>query len=203
MPAPVVLPALTFPTAIQIKWDEVAGASHYNIYRSTASPFTPADPPYVTVQPAQVAGVNSFVDSHVASGTNYFYVVIAVDGFGNKGLASAIINGRGTGGGTPSQFSQVNTAFSATPTFTSTLGPSLFTITLTGNVTSSTLVVNAPAPVLLAFEIIQDSVGGRTFVWPTNVANGALPGLLPNSKTFQLFMFDGTNAYPLGPATTN
>src|SRR5712671_3724479 len=59
--------------------------------------------------------------------------------------------------------------FSATPTFDASTAAS-FKLTLTGNVTSSTL-SNAVAGEPISFEICQDGTGGRTFVAPTNVLN--------------------------------
>jgi hypothetical protein len=84
--------------------------------------------------------------------------------------------------------------FSATPTFDASTA-STFKLTLTGNVTSSTL-SNAVAGEPLAFEICQDGVGGRTFVPPANVQ-----GFLPISSTagacnLEVFYFDGSNAQP-------
>lgn len=93
----------------------------------------------------------------------------------------------------------ITTAYSATPTFTLPLSPSiltLFRITLTGNVTSSTLAGAAPG--IIVFQIIQDGTGNRTFVWPTNVNGAQSPDPTASAKSTQAFFFDGTNAYPLG-----
>lgn len=91
--------------------------------------------------------------------------------------------------------------FSATPVFNAAAASS-FDITLTGNVTSSTL-TGPGGGQMIVFAITQDGVGGRTFVWPTNV-KGAMtidPGV--NKKSVQAFWFDGTNAYPIGEMTSN
>jgi hypothetical protein len=103
--------------------------------------------------------------------------------------------------GTPNQ---VTTAFSATPTFSARSAGQVqgFQITLTGNVTSSTL-SGAAAGQLLVFKIVQDATGGRTFVWPTNVLNAGTPEPAANTISLQAFYFDGTNAYPAGPMTVN
>lgn len=89
----------------------------------------------------------------------------------------------------------VNTvSYSATPTFNAALGNSQV-ITLTGNVTSSTL-SNAVAGQTIAFKIIQDGTGGRSFVWPTNVLGGmAIDGSSAAGEiATQVFhCFDGTN----------
>jgi hypothetical protein len=64
------------------------------------------------------------------------------------------------------QTAQVVT-FSATPVFDCSKGLK-FEITLTGNVTSSTL-TNVPNGVTIQFTIKQDGTGGRTFVPPSGV----------------------------------
>lgn len=81
-------------------------------------------------------------------------------------------------------------SFSATPIFNAATG-GIFVMTLTGNVTSSTL-VNGTAGETVTFILSQDGTGSRTFVWPTNI-NGA-PGILAaaNAVTKVNFTFDGT-----------
>lgn len=88
-------------------------------------------------------------------------------------------------------------AFSATPTFDASLGNTQ-KITLTGNVTSSTL-SNAQAGQHLWFIIIQDGTGGHTFAWPSNVKGGMTIGANPNEVSAQEFIFDGTNARAVTP----
>lgn len=91
--------------------------------------------------------------------------------------------------------------FSATPTFNASLGNTQ-KITLTGNVTSSTL-SNATTGQTINFLICQDATGGRTFVWPTNVKGGMTIGSTLSTCSAQDFIFDGTNAYAVGPGVTN
>jgi hypothetical protein len=91
-------------------------------------------------------------------------------------------------------------SFSATPTFNAA-SFSNFKITLTGNVTSSTL-SNAVAGQTLIFEIVQDGTGGHTFVWPTNVKNAmSITGQAgaANETSIQEFFYDGSNAYAISP----
>jgi hypothetical protein len=84
--------------------------------------------------------------------------------------------------------------FSSTPIFDASTA-STFKLTLTGNVTSSTL-TNAVAGEPLAFEICQDATGGRTFVPPANV-QGWLPiASTANACSLEVFYHDGTNAQP-------
>jgi hypothetical protein len=90
--------------------------------------------------------------------------------------------------------------YSATPVFTaaSNTGNS-WAITLTGNVTSSTLVSSAPGQ-LLNFKICQDATGGRTFAWPTGFSTAATISPVASACTKQSFFWDGTNANPTSNA---
>jgi hypothetical protein len=87
--------------------------------------------------------------------------------------------------------------FSATPIFDASTAAS-FKLTLTGNVTSSTL-TNAVAGEPINFEICQDATGGRTFVPPTNVLNMGTIVSTANACSTQEFWFDGSNAVSSGP----
>lgn len=87
--------------------------------------------------------------------------------------------------------------FSATPTFDASTAAS-FKLTLTGNVTSSTL-TNAVAGEPISFEICQDATGGRTFVPPTNVLNMGTIVSTASACSTQEFWFDGSNAVSSGP----
>jgi hypothetical protein len=88
-------------------------------------------------------------------------------------------------------------AFSATPTFDASTAAS-FKLTLTGNVTSSTL-SNAVAGEPISFELCQDATGGRTFVPPANVLNMGTIVSTANACSTQEFWFDGSNAVSSGP----
>jgi len=97
-------------------------------------------------------------------------------------------------------FSLVTVSFSATPTFNLSSGSS-FQITLTGNVTSSTL-SGGTAGQTFVMKIVQDGTGGRTFVWPTNVLNAmSIAGQAGGASevSTQMFFWDGTNAYAISP----
>jgi hypothetical protein len=82
--------------------------------------------------------------------------------------------------------------FSTTPIFDASTA-STFKLTLTGNVTSSTL-SNAVAGEPLAFEICQDATGGRTFVQPANVQGWVTIPIGANACVLETFIYDGTNA---------
>ncbi|HEV7520750.1 MAG TPA: hypothetical protein VGP89_06580, partial [Candidatus Angelobacter sp.] len=82
-------------------------------------------------------------------------------------------------------------AFSATPTFDCTLG-SVQKLTLTGNVTSSSL-ANCQAGQLVAFEICQDATGGRTFANPAGLNQWSALPIAANACAVQQYSFDALN----------
>lgn len=96
----------------------------------------------------------------------------------------------------------VTVPFSATPIFTSLAQNQLFKLTLTANVTSSTLIMTGVvAPAIVTFEINQDGVGLHSFVWPTNVIGGTpiINLYIANTGIAQSFFWDGVNAVAMGP----
>jgi hypothetical protein len=102
------------------------------------------------------------------------------------------------GGGQAGAYTSVT--FSTTPTFTASSSTvNSWAITLTGNVTSSTLASSA-AGQYLAFKICQDSTGSRSFSWPTGFSAATIVFPTASTCTEQTFFWDGSNAQPLGPA---
>lgn len=103
------------------------------------------------------------------------------------------------------KFQQIATAtgFSATPTFDAAL-QNHFSITLTANVTSSTLSgsVTAGYAEIITFLICQDGTGTWTFAWPANVFGGMTISPTANKCNSQSFRYDGTNAYALSSGLT-
>jgi hypothetical protein len=96
----------------------------------------------------------------------------------------------------------VAVAFSATPTFNAGLAAMpTFTMTLTGNVTSSS-VTNLSAGQIITFIITQDGTGGRTFAFPANT-RGASP-IAPDANlvSVQSFVYDGAKLRATGPGLT-
>jgi hypothetical protein len=77
--------------------------------------------------------------------------------------------------------------FSATPVFNLASGTK-FAMTLTGNVTSSSVSGAEPGDVVY-FCIHQDATGGRTFAWPSAVPGGTIDSAA-NSTTMQAFFVD-------------
>lgn len=104
--------------------------------------------------------------------------------------------------GVPS-WAATTVTFSSTPTFDASQF-SLFEMTLTGNVTSSTISGGVRGQGII-FRITQDGVGGRTFAWPANVQSPPTVQSAPNASTEATFYYDGTaNWWPIiGPLTTS
>lgn len=98
-------------------------------------------------------------------------------------------------------FPSVTVTFSATPAFAAG-SASKFYLTLTGNVTSSTISGMVKDQIAI-FQIAQDGPGGRSFVWPTTVKNAGAVKQSAGAISVQAFTFDGSNFYPLGPMTYN
>jgi len=87
-------------------------------------------------------------------------------------------------------------SFSATPTFNASLGNS-FLLTLTGNVTSSTL-SNPATGQIITLRLCQDGSGAHTFVPPTNVLGMGTINATASACSNQTFIYDGSNAQAIG-----
>ena len=105
-------------------------------------------------------------------------------GTGNNSAAVNVVNGL--------SLSSSTVTFSATPTF-NTGEFSIFYLTLTGNVTSSSM-SNALTGMIETFIICQDATGGRTFVWPATFRGAPTVTSTASKCTTQAFVTpDGTN----------
>lgn len=95
-------------------------------------------------------------------------------------------------------------SFSATPNFNFPgPGGGTFTLTLTGNVTSSTVnTAVLTAGQTVSFIIIEDSVGGWTFAWPSIVSYPP-PQIATQAKenTLTTFLWNGSVLIPEGTTT--
>ncbi len=88
----------------------------------------------------------------------------------------------------------------ASATFDAGLG-NTFELTLTGNVTSSSL-INVQPGQWLAFIICQGGAGGPwTFAWPSNIFGGGTIGSVGGNCSTQAFYASGSNAWAVGPMT--
>ncbi len=90
-------------------------------------------------------------------------------------------------------------SFSATPVFDASLAAfPAFRMTLTGNVTSSS--VTNPTPGQIAtFVLSQDGTGGRTFAWPANFKGASFVSPDAGSVSVQSFAYDGSAWRATGP----
>lgn len=91
----------------------------------------------------------------------------------------------------------VTVPFSATPTFDASAG-NVFMMTLTGNVTGSTLGQPKSGQVL-TFSICQDNAGGHNFSWPANFAGAGTVSPTAGLCSQQSFVYDGSNTDAIGP----
>lgn len=94
-----------------------------------------------------------------------------------------------------------NVPWSATPAFDLSAG-STQSITLTGDVTSSSL-VNLTDGIQVSFLICQDASGGRQFTWPPNVRGAMQIGAVPGKCSAQSFLSDGANLFATSPGRTD
>ncbi len=139
----------------------------------------------------------------VPSGNN----AINITGSGNQTYGNNFANGIKVAGTLPNllsgggAFGLNSVTFSATPTFDASLGNTQ-TITLTGNVTSSTL-SNCSAGEWLVFDITEDATGGRTFVAPTTLKGFGTINTTASKHNVQMFYCDGTNAWAASPMQSN
>jgi hypothetical protein len=108
-----------------------------------------------------------------------------------------------TGKGVATLYTYNSVSFSATPAFTYGSGATTTSkITLTGNVTSSTI-SGGSAGQLATFVICQDATGSRTFAWPSNFFGNMTIGATASKCNAQTFTFDGTNYYATSTGVTN
>ncbi len=100
-----------------------------------------------------------------------------------------------SGGSGGSSFAPASTTvtYSATPTFGVTASIQEFTITLAGNVTSSTL-SGAAAGDILIFNICQNATGGYTFIWPTGFSAASAISTTASTCTPEIFTWNGSSA---------
>ena len=92
-------------TSIGLTWGAVAGASNYNVLRSTS-----AIGPYSVVS---ATAHSPFTDSTVVAGTGYYYVVSSNFADGTTGQISAQLNGMAGASGVPSGLTVTGTASSS------------------------------------------------------------------------------------------
>lgn len=94
---------------------------------------------------------------------------------------------------------QITMPFSATPDLDAARA-SVFVMTLTANVTSSTLSKASDGQSIIVI-LKQDGVGARTFVWPANMKGTMVISGGVNTVSAQEFRYDKSsgNAYAVSP----
>jgi hypothetical protein len=92
-------------------------------------------------------------------------------------------------------------AFSSTPVFSYGNGVNTFEITLTGNVSSSS-VSGAAAGQTANFIICQDATGSRTFTWPSSFHGSMTIGSTASKCNAQPFAYDGSAYWALSAGAT-
>ena len=80
-PTPTGLTATAGNAQVSLSWTASFGATSYNVYRSTTS-----GGPYTTI--ATNITTTGYTDTGLANGTTYYYVVTAVNGFGEGGYSN-------------------------------------------------------------------------------------------------------------------
>lgn len=108
----------------------------------------------------------------------------------NGNLVSA---GAACGAGAGVAITRTAVSFSATPTFTRSSAIQQWTMTLTGNVTSSSTSALTTGDVL-SFEFTQDGTGSRTVVLPTGFGGASLISGTASSSTVLNYRWDGAAA---------
>lgn len=132
-----------------------------------------------------IGGIQSY-----AAVTNQWIKSISTSGVpASTQPAFTDISGVATFAQTP--FVQTTVTYSATPVFAA-LGAASFIITLTGNVTSSTITGSLTGQEI-TFVIVQDGAGSHTFVFPASFKGQGTIASTINGYNVQNFIYNGTN----------
>ena len=105
--APTTLKATAGNTKVALTWTASAGASTYNVKRSTTN-----GGPYTTV--INFVNTTNFTDTGLSNGTTYFYVVTAVNASGESGFSNQASATPSAGGGGGPSWLPGNTIFYTT-----------------------------------------------------------------------------------------
>ena len=148
-----------------------------------------------TIVPATMDKRAVYSTQNIKAGSNIGVVPSPIDGSITISLQSSpTITGTAA-------FTINTTTFSSTPVFNLALG-NFQTITLTGNVSSST-VSNPVTGDRLVFNVCQDATGSRTFVWPTGFKGTMTIGSTASKCNTQEFYYDGSSYWALSAGQTN
>ena len=86
-PAAPMVTTISQPNAVQIIWQEVAGAAHYALYESGVQS-APPGVPIATVPANRGAISNSYLRAGLNDTTTRYYFVLPYDNSGNRGTLS-------------------------------------------------------------------------------------------------------------------
>jgi hypothetical protein len=120
----------------------------------------------------------------------------------SQGTCIAVANNTTVSFTTSCQQTLTSVGFSSTPAFAYGSGVNTFEITLTGNVTSSS-VSGATAGQIANFIVCQDGTGSRTFTWPSSFHGAFTIGSTASKCNAQSFAYDGSNYYAISAGVTN
>jgi hypothetical protein len=109
----------------------------------------------------------------------------------SQGTCISVANNTTVAFTTSCQQSFTPVAFSSTPAFAYGDGVNTFEITLTGNVSSSS-VSGAIAGQIANFIVCQDGTGSRTFTWPSSFHGAMTIGSAASKCNAQSFAYDGS-----------
>ena len=162
-PAPSGLTAAASYGQVSLSWTASAGATSYNVYRSTTN-----GGPYTQI----TSGVTTtnYTDTGLSNGTTYYYVVTAVNVIGESGYSNQA-GATSTGGGASLPISFVRAAQS-----TNVSGGTSVSVTMANNA-GDTLVVavrmgNAGAQVIVPSNVTDTSGNTYTLVNYANQGSG-------------------------------
>ena len=162
-PAPSGLTAAASYGQVSLSWTASAGATSYNVYRSTTN-----GGPYTQI--ASGATTTNYTDTGLSKGTTYYYVVTAVNGIGESGYSNQA-GATPTAGGASLPISFVRAAQS-----TNVSGGTSVSVTMANNA-GDTLVVavrmgNAGAQVIVPSNLTDTSGNTYTLVNYANQGSG-------------------------------
>jgi hypothetical protein len=83
VPVPTGLTATAGNTQVSLSWNASPGATSYNVYRATTT-----GGPYTLISTAGTVTETGYVDSTVANGTTYYYVLTGTNPYGESGKSS-------------------------------------------------------------------------------------------------------------------
>lgn len=150
------------------------------------------DAPAFTVPAGRAPAVPLSGDFWVADGRLWWH---------NGVKPVAFWNDDGAGGGLSGY---LTVPYSAAPVFPVGGGVSQgFTMTLAGDVTSSSLSGTPAAGQEVWFRVCQDGAGGHAFAYGANVLGSGTIDPTPNACTTQAFRYDGANFVPLTGAASD